>query len=173
MAQGSGKYMSEKLLKELVAQISQLNQQVSEMKEDITELKEEMAKRSDLKTIAETLEIIATREAAATREALTDKIETRDTLLTAIINGVEAKMGLYFDDLKEQQIALSRQTMEEFQKIGKTQEQIPQVINMLTDKVQKQDDLIELLEYQMKEQQRTTLQIRRKLKELGGDAVNE
>jgi chromosome segregation ATPase len=173
MAQGSGKYMSEKLLKELVAQMSQLNQQVSEMKKDITELKEEMAKRSDLKTVAETLEMIATREAAATREALMDKIETRDSLLTAIINGVEAKMGLYFDDLKEQQIALSRQTVEEFQKIGKAQEQIPQVINMLADKVQKQDDIIELLEYQMKEQQRTTLQIRRKLKELGGDAVNE
>lgn len=140
----------EDLLRQLIQQLDDISKNMV-TKEDIKHL----ATAEEVGRVAETLEMIATGEVAAAKAQVEDKIDARDVLTKSLIDGLESRINAKLE--------------EGFRSIAESQEKILKTMGMFIEKFEQQDDLNDLVDKRLKEQERSTLQIRRRLKELGGD----
>lgn len=149
--------------------LQQILEKLNAISNDITDIKEKMATREEVKAVANSLEMIATGEVAATRTNLEDKIESGDVLNKSLIDGLENRLTEVIEegfDRMEQGIGnLSQVTVT----ILENQQNTANVLNMLLERFETQDEIINLFDQRLKKLENTTRNLRQAIRKLGGD----
>lgn len=156
----------EETLKEILKRLDELNDR-------IVTIQETMATSEEVKSVANTLELIATGEVAAARTGLEDKIETGDILNKILIDGLENRLT----EKMEEGFNRLTETMEEgFDRISQAisvlannQNQISEVMKVFLERFEAQDEVISLFDQRLKMQEQATHNLRKAIKKLGGD----
>jgi BMFP domain-containing protein YqiC len=168
----------EELLKDILNELRDIknNMVTRQDLEEKLEQKSEETKSAlieELKRVADTLETIAVGEAAVTKEKLEDKVEAGDMVLKSLIDGLENRASQRFDSLEnrfdnlenrfDRLEDMTKQVLEGIKTIAENQQTTAQILSTYSDKFEKQDDLLDLINRELFDQKRKILAIRQKL----------
>lgn len=163
----------EEILNEILGKLEKITKDMDEVKETLSTL----ATHEEVGRVAETLQLIATGEVAATRANLEDKIDARDVLNKSLIDGLEDRLTKELREVFKEVREGFKETREGFGQLSQgieilssNQKHIADVLNVFIDRFERQDDLMNLFDQRLKEQEWTTRQLRKAISKLGGDA---
>jgi hypothetical protein len=117
-----------------------------EVEEAVIETKESLIE--EMKRVAHTLETIAVGEAAVTAEKLEDKVEAGDMILKSLIDGLEVRLK---EEIKEVKSDV-KEILQGIRAIVENQQATSKILFAYSDKFEKQDDMLELINRELLDQ---------------------